>query len=283
MTHFITTTQAARELADGFERQAGARPTITAQKVETLVHTGVFTNADPSGARILLSRRQVADFLDRTTYVPDYAAFGIQDPIFRVSVVEQRDNPVYDVSGKLLRQYSGFDYSNPGCLSAAQQRGGYEGAWSISDANAEYLVETRGYLVPTTKGYVRGDNVRRIADYSLVKGSPRKYFHTEALAESDPFYADATHGFWIDVRPGRESGIDFDPGSSSSNGSASGPAGEAALSLEELIELIELNRRQIGQLKELIELNRRQIGQLEELIGRKEAEEERKAQDEDDA
>ena len=52
---------------------------------------------------------------------------------------------------------------------------------------------------------------------------------------------------------------------------------------EELIELIELNRRQIGQLEELIELNRRQIGQLEELIGRKEAEEERKAQDEDDA
>lgn len=37
------------------------------------------------------------------------------------------------------------------------------------------------------------------------------------------------------------------------------------------------------ELIELIELNRRQIGQLEELIGRKEAEEERKAQDEDDA
>ena len=277
MSHFLTANQAARQLADGFERQTGARPSITAQKVEALVHTGVLENVNPSGERILISRDQVADFLDRTTYVPDYAAFGIQDPIFRVSVVEQRENPVYDLSGDLLRQYSGFDYANRDSLTEEEQRGGFEGAWSISDDNAEYLVETNGYLLPTTKGYVRADNIRRITDFCLAAGTARKFFFTEALDDNDPFYADAANGFWIDVPPGRESNLDFDP-----------PAAEG---IDESID-----QESIAQeggsfsedgtdlsLDELIELKLQQIRQLDDLIARKEAEEELEAQDEDNA
>lgn len=275
---YITPNQAARQLADGFEQQTGARPSITAPKVEALVHTGVLENDNPSGERILISRDQVADFLDRTTYVPDYAAFGIQDPIFRVSVVEQRENPVYDLSGNLLRQYSGFDYANRDSLTEEEQRGGFEGAWSISDDNAEYLVETNGYLLPTTKGYVRADNIRRIVGYCLIEGSPRKFFFTEALDENDPFYADAANGFWIDVPPGRESNLDFDSlaaegidegidQESIAQEGASDSEGQADLSLDALIEL-----------------KLQQIRQLDDLIARKEAaEEELEAQDEDNA
>lgn len=272
--NFLTTNQAARQLADGFERQTGARPSITAQKVEALVHTGVLENVNPSGERILISRDQVADFLDRTTYVPDYAAFGVQDPIFRVSVVEQRENPVYDLSGNLLRQYSGFDYANRDSLTEEEQRGGFEGAWSISDDNAEYLVETNGYLLPTTKGYVRADNIRRIVGYCLIQGSPRKFFFTEELDENDPFYADAANGFWIDVPPGRESNLDFGP-----------PAAEG---IDEGIDQESIAQEDVSfskdgtdlSLDELIELKLQQIRQLDDLIARKE---ELKAQDEDNA
>lgn len=268
MSNFITVNQAARQLADGFERQAGVRPSITASKVEFLVRTGVLENVNPSDNRIILSREQIAEFIDSTTYVPDYEAFGIQDPIFRVSVVEQRSNPVYDLSGNLLREYSGFDYANEDGLTEEQQRGGFEGAWSISDENAEFLVETNGYLVPTTKGYVRADNIRRITDYCLIADSPRKFFRTEALDENDPFYADAGTGFLIDVAPGRESGIDFDPvvEEDDEEDADSVFEGEADLSLDELIEL-----------------RVQQIKQLDELIAMKEAEEALQDQDEDNA
>lgn len=277
MSNFITANQAARQLADGFELQAGVRPSITASKVEVLVRTGVLENVNPSGNRILLSRNQLAEFLDNTTYVPDYEAFGIQDPIFRVSVVEQRSNPVYDLSGNLLREYSGFDYANRDGLSEEEQRGGFEGAWSISDENAEFLVETNGYLLPTTKGYVRADNIRRIVDYCLIAGSPRKFFHTEALDENDPFYADAATGFIIDVAPGRESGIDFDPvveEDIDEDVEQEGIAQEDVSDSEEGADL---------SLENLIELKMEQIRQLDELIARKEAEEEFKGQVEDDA
>lgn len=269
--HYITTNQAARQLADGFERQTGARPSITARKVETLVHTGVLENVNPSGERILLSRDQVAELLANTTYVPDYEEFGIQDPIFRVSVVEQRENPVYDLSGNRLRQYSGFDYANREGLTEEEQRGGFEGAWSVSDENAEYLVETNGYLLPTTKGYVRADNIRRIVDYCLIEGGTRKFFFTEALDEDDPFRVDGSVNYWIDVRPGAESAIDLDP--IIDEDIDENIEQEESADLEDAASL---------SLEDLIDLKMRQIKQLDELIAQKEAEEEGEEEDPDE-
>ncbi|WIM67543.1 hypothetical protein QP027_10660 [Corynebacterium breve] len=264
----ITAKAAAALLSDRFEEQTGGRPSITAPKVTMLVKTGVLDNLNPSGTRILLSREQVEDFADNTTYIPDYDDLELDAPVFRVSLVEQCLNPVFDVYGKKLREYSGFDYANHDDLDEETQRGGYEGAWSVSDANADFLVETNAYLVPTTKGYVRAGNIRRITGCTLIQDSPRKYFITDELSPEDEFYTDPNKGYWIDVPAGRESGIDWVPAEyeedafedtdeeSTETDSADGEGDTPSYSLDELIAI-----------------KLQQIRDLDELIARKEAEE----------
>lgn len=268
MSDFTTANQAARLLADGFEAQTGQRPSITGPKVTKLVEMGLFENINPSGSRVLLSQDQVLNLIENTTYIPDYEDFGIDVPVFRVSVVEEQLNPVFDVTGEPLRTYSGFDYANRNDLSEEEQRGGYEGAWSVSDENSDFLVEEEAYLVATAKGFVRPDCVRKIVGYSLIDSSPRKYFHTEPLDEDDPFYADIDKGFWIDVPAGRESNIDYLPDTYLAEEEEPAPVGAEA---EEDVAASE--GPDSYTLDDLIRLKIEQIKALDDLIARKEAEE----------
>lgn len=257
MKDLITLAQAARRLADRFEHQAGKRPAITTSKIKVLVEMGLFINYNPDGNRPLISSREVDNLAENTVYLPFYR--DLEVPIFRVSLIHQQKNPVYSAfDGHLLREYSGFDYSNSLGLSEAQQRGGYEGVWSISDDNADYLVAEGAYLIATSKGYVAPGNIRRISSWEPIEDSARKYFHTDPLDEDDAFASRPGQGFWIDVPPGRESHIDYDP--HLSDEMAVEGASNAGEDFSEL------------SLDDLIRLKQQQIAELNKLIARKEAE-----------
>lgn len=253
---------AAELIGDEFEKQAGVRPSVTRAKVEGLMDAGLFNDDPHSGKGALVSREAVKDVVANTTYVPDYGALGLDAPVLRVSLREEEYNPVYDEQGGLLREYSGFDYANRNGLSEEQQRGGYEGAWSVSDRNCDLLVRENAYIVPTTKGYVRAGNIRRITGYVRDSSGSLKYFFTKPLDESDPFYTSPDKGYWVDVPAGGTSRIDWLPrrlgGDSAKtvelpkeDRSADFSSAEG-YSFDELIELVELKVQQLKELNALI-------------------------------
>ena len=251
MEDFITLAQTARRLADHFERQAGKRPAITAAKVKVLVEMGLLTNHNQDADRPLVSAREVDALADNTVYLTSYD--HLDAPVFRVSMIHQRENPVYSaIDGQLLREYSGFDYSNESELSELEQRGGYEGVWSVSDENADYLVDEGAYLIATSKGYVAPGNIRKISSWEPIEASARKYFHTDPISEDDVLAGMPGQGWWIDVPPGRESDIDYDPNLVDEEPVNS----EAGLAEFPLDELIRLKRQQIAELDELIALKK---------------------------
>lgn len=260
MEDLITLAQATRRLADHFERQAGKRPAITASKVKVLVEMGLLTNCNPDGDRPLLSAGEVDALAENTVYLMSYD--DLEVPVFRVSLIHQRENPVYSaLDGRLLREYSGFDYSNDMALSELEQRGGYEGVWSVSDDNADYLVEEGAYLIATSKGYVAPGNVRKISSWEPIEDSARKYFHTDPLDEDDALAGKPGQGLWIDVPPGRESHIDYDPNlvkDSVGEEAANSGASFADLSLDELIRL---KAQQNAELDKLIARKQAEMGE----------------------
>lgn len=244
MEDFITPKQAALRLADHFARQAGKRPAITYAKMKVLVEMGLLTNHGQG--RPLVSAREVDALAENTVYLPSYD--HLDAPVFRVSIAHQQENPVYSaIDGALLREYSGFDYSNELGLSDLERRASFEGVWSISDENADYLVDTGAYLIATSKGYVAPANIRKITSWEPIEGSPKKYFHTDPLGDDDVLAGTPGQGWWIDVPSGRESNIDYDPIDHEAPATSGAGFGQAPLD-----HLIQMKKKQIAELDELI-------------------------------
>jgi len=191
----LSTGQVAEELAGLLETSSG-RPTVTGEKILTLVATGLFKHVG-SGKQVRVDRDDVVALASRTRYVADPAE--IAELIFRVSVIETRPDPCHDLRGNLLRTMAGVDYSTPGSL------GGIEGIWEASLTTANRLVEEGGHLLGTCKGYVHPEHVREIVQWGHVQDSPRRYFHTGPA--SAKVHEVVGSGLWIDVPPGRESDI----------------------------------------------------------------------------
>ncbi|WP_010540093.1 hypothetical protein [Dietzia alimentaria] len=191
----LSTGQVAEELASLLETKSG-RPTVTGEKILTLVATGLFKNIG-SGKQVRVDRDDVVALASRTRYVSNPAE--IAELIFRVSVIESRPDPRRDMHGRPLRSSAGVDYSTPSAL------GGIEGVWELSLPTANRLVAERGILLASCKGYIHPSHVREIVRWEQVEDSPRRYFRTAPASATVKKVVGS--GLWIDVPPGRESDI----------------------------------------------------------------------------
>ncbi|MBY8855361.1 hypothetical protein K7711_02620 [Nocardia sp. CA2R105] len=191
----LTTGQVAEELTELLATNDG-HPTITGEKVLTLIHAGLFPNVG-LGKQFRVDRDKVVALAKATRYVahPEEVA----DLIFRVSVIKYRDSVCHDLDGNVLRTHAGVDYTNPALL------GGVEGVWKLSLHNANRLVAEGGILLATAKGYVHPEHVREVVSWEHVKDTARRYFHTKVA--SAMVREAVGSGIWIDVPPGRESDI----------------------------------------------------------------------------
>lgn len=191
----LTTGQVADELTALLTNTDGS-PTITAAKVLAQVEARLLTDVGP-GKQVRVDRDEVVALAGRTHYVADPSV--IADLILRVSVIELRRNDCYSLQGNRLRTDAGVDYSRPGYL------GGIEGVWKVGVDNADRLVDEEGLLLATCKGYVHPEHVRTIKNWEHVVGTSRRYFHTDRAPKK--VRKTVGTGIWIDVPPGRESGI----------------------------------------------------------------------------
>lgn len=191
----LTTGQVAEELADRLENSSG-RPMVTSEKILVLTDAGLFRSVG-RGKQARIDRNDVVALANRTRYVADPTE--IAELILRVSVIEKRDDLCFDLQGNLLRSMAGVDYSTPSVL------GGIEGVWEVGLDTADRLVRESGLLLATCKGYVHPDHVREIIRWEHVRDSPRRYFRTAPA--STAVQKAVGSGIWIDVPPGRESGI----------------------------------------------------------------------------
>ncbi len=191
----LTTAQTASELMDLLSNQDG-HPVITATKVLTLTRMHLLTDLGP-GKQVRIDRDEVVALAAVTRYLADPAEIG--DLILRVSVIEPRPDVRYDLQGNPLRTDAGADYSNP------IQLGGVEGVWEVSQENADRLVDEKGLLLATSKGYVHPQHVREIVGWDAVANTARRYFHTKRAPKSARKVIGT--GLWIDVPAGRESGL----------------------------------------------------------------------------
>lgn len=200
-THDLTTYQAAEFLTERLSTPDGA-PSITSAKIRSLLDAELLN--DVGGSRtVRISGAQLETLASTTRYVADPAE--IDDLVLRVSVLRRRPNPVIKRgTHTLLRSEAGVLYSDPN-QSSALALGGFEGVWNVSRDNAARLVDEHGTLLATCKGYVHPEHVRAVDSWDRIEGSGRRYFHTSPVSARIAKVIGT--GIWIDVPPGRESGI----------------------------------------------------------------------------
>ncbi|GGG81777.1 hypothetical protein [Corynebacterium pelargi] len=261
MGHSLTLSKAALYLADLLTDPEGRKPSVNIGRMRQLLAVRALHDVSVEGEAPRIDQREIEQLAANTTYIADYAEYGVEDPIFRVSLRESQVNPVYaEEDGRELRTHSGYDYDNLANLSQDMLYGTFEGVWPISDENADFAVDSEAYLLPSTVGLVKASNVRRITDWEPVADSTRKYFHTEELSPDDPLFVESKKAFfWVDVPPGRICGFDFDPNVEKQIDQFE-LSGTQASDADSIDELIALKMKQLKILDELAELKRLKLG-----------------------
>ncbi|MFC0313539.1 hypothetical protein ACFQNE_03255 [Gordonia phosphorivorans] len=199
----LSTRQSAERLTELLATPDGA-PTITAPKIRALIAANLIpTVAGYEHARI--ESAEIEALAARTRYVADPAE--IADQIFRVSCIAMALHDPHTIysrqTGAALRDQPGVDYSLNQASTYA--RGGFEGEWVIGQHTLNQLIDEEFLLMATCKGYVDPSHIRRIVGYHDVIDSPRRYLTTKKAPKAARTAIGT--GIWIDVPPGRESGI----------------------------------------------------------------------------
>lgn len=192
----LSTAQTAEKLNAAF----GTR-SITAEKVLYLVHTKALHDLGP-GRSVKIDEAEIDRFTTRVRPV------GREDwpsghSLFRVSLIELREDPIYDAQGTLLRTHAGVDYSGSSGIPLLQQVLAWTGVWEVSEQTVQRAVQERAILFGTTKGYIDPKYVEMITGARRTPSGDRIWWETtRAPAEILRFVGT---GLWMPVKPGRES------------------------------------------------------------------------------
>ncbi len=191
----LTTNQAAEALAEALAVD-GREPRVHQLKIKTLALAGALTDVSQT-TRVMIELDQLMDFARRTRYVYDVEELLAAAPmIYRVSVLERTPNLAYSEDGKLLRRFAGVDFRDP--PTSANELGGWEGVWPISQKNATALVESRGTVLASCRGYIAPGHWRTVR--SASKSGSRRYFHTTPASRTIAKLVGS--GLWIDIPDG---------------------------------------------------------------------------------
>ncbi|WP_068492285.1 hypothetical protein [Pseudoclavibacter helvolus] len=192
----LSTEQTAEELNDAF-----GLTSITAAKVLALVRTGALTDLGP-GRSVRVDMAQVHAFTASLRLVTPGEWPG-DHPLFRVSLIELREDEIRDDNGVVLRTHAGVDYSNTLAVPQTARELAWTGVWEVSDTTAQRAIAERAVLFGTTKGYINPSYVRTIVGTRRTPDGSRIWWETApAPAEVIQFVGS---GLWMPVKPGRES------------------------------------------------------------------------------
>lgn len=202
----LTTAQVADHIQNCLAGPDGY-PRVTPAKVHAQLAAGLFTNVGP-GRSVRIDIDEVDALLTQTRYIPDPAEIGAL--VLRVSVTARRPDVVYafgvdPTSAQPLRTDAGIDFPTLHSQPLTASLGGFEGVWEVSDPVADRLADEDGLLLATCKGYTDPDMVQTIEEWTRCADTPRKYFFTRQAPKAVRDVVGT--GVWIDVPPGRESGI----------------------------------------------------------------------------
>lgn len=193
---YLSTEQTAEEL----NLRLGLT-NITAEKVRALVRTKALLNRG-TGRSVKIDLGEVQQFTNRVRVVTP-SAWPTTSPLFRVSLIQLRDDPIPDHNGTVLRTHAGVDYSGQSNLSRHMQALAWTGVWEVSDGTAQKAIDLNAILFGTTKGYIDPGCVRVIIGVRRTPDGKRLWWETKpAPSTITRFVGD---GLWMSVKGGRES------------------------------------------------------------------------------
>jgi hypothetical protein len=190
----LSTFQVAEMLCDAF-----GTPSIDGKKVLALTRAGALTDVGP-GRSVRVELPEVEDFIERTRFVtreewPDGWS------LFRVSLLDLREDEVRDEQGAVLRTHLGADYAGESGLSPRMLDLAWHGMWEVGDEAVRRALSGKTLLLGTTKGYIHPAYVRCIVGARRV-GSQVVWETDESPREIQDFVGT---GLWMPVKQGRVS------------------------------------------------------------------------------
>lgn len=104
--------------------------------------------------------------------------------VLRVSITPPRAGGDCDPiapAGVKRRSQAGWDFANTAGLTPDDQWAGIAGVWPLSEETLRRAMRLGAYFLPSMKGFVDGDLIRRVTGYYLDLTSKRRWVQTAEL------------------------------------------------------------------------------------------------------
>lgn len=171
-----------QQMSPRYRRDFDTPPVVSKGCIADLVTANKLSSPSPG----LVVEEDVRRVFSRTRIL-----YGVGLSVLRVSITPPRPGGEVDPlapAGVKHRSQSGWDFANTDGLSADDRWAGIAGVWPLSEETLRRAMRVEAYFLPSMKGFVDGELIRRVTGYYLDLASKRRWVQTRKLEDDDRKY-----------------------------------------------------------------------------------------------